>query len=57
MLKKQLISRENDVLIKVISGDNPVTVSALAAQVGVENSSIIWMQQHYKQMKILKMLL
>ena len=31
--------RENDVLIKVISGDNPVTVSALAAQAGVENSS------------------
>ncbi len=31
--------KENDVAVKVISGDNPVTVSALAAQAGIDNPS------------------
>lgn len=30
--------KENDVDVKVISGDNPVTVSALAKQAGIENA-------------------
>ncbi len=31
--------RDNDVAIKIISGDNPVTVSEVARRVGVENAS------------------
>lgn len=30
--------KDNDVDVKVISGDNPVTVSALASQAGIENA-------------------
>lgn len=41
-LRKDAIStlqffKENEVQVKVISGDNPITVSALAMQAGVEN--------------------
>ncbi len=31
--------RENDVAVKIISGDNPVTVSEVARRVGVENAA------------------
>ncbi len=31
--------KENDVAVKIISGDNPVTVSEVARRVGVENAS------------------
>lgn len=31
--------KENDVAVRVISGDNPITVSEVAAKVGVENAS------------------
>ncbi|MCL2675930.1 MAG: HAD-IC family P-type ATPase [Firmicutes bacterium] len=32
--------RENDVAVKIISGDNPVTVSEVARRVGVENAEL-----------------
>lgn len=40
--------KDNDVDVKVISGDNPVTVSALAMQAGIENA------QNYIDASILK---
>lgn len=32
--------KENNVAVKIISGDNPITVSEVAARVGVENASM-----------------
>ena len=34
---------EQGVAIKVISGDNPVTVSEVAKEAGIENAHLMWM--------------